>query len=162
MQGPRPLDTTAASVDTSVSVTPPEPALHNMRKSADIRLHGSKGPWSVDDQRWRRSLQSPTWKFESLFRLAAAGDLARLNVGRRGHLSFEDGRVERLLHLRHRPSNKGVWTSAIGQVLTFARLFHETASWQRSHAAKKPLHCCGRLAYFSVCPGERERRAARP
>lgn len=34
---------------------------------------------------------------------AAAGDLARLNVGRRDHLSFKDGRVERLLHLCRRP-----------------------------------------------------------
>lgn len=38
-------------------------------------------------------------------RLAAAGDLKRLNVGRSGHLSFEDGGVERPLHFRHRPLN---------------------------------------------------------
>jgi len=38
-------------------------------------------------------------------RLVAAGDLKRLNVGRRGHLSFEDGGVERPLHLRHQPLN---------------------------------------------------------
>ena len=41
------------------------------------------------------------------YRLVAAGDPARLNVGRHGHLTFEDGRVERPLHLRHRPLNAG-------------------------------------------------------
>ena len=38
-------------------------------------------------------------------RLVAAGDQARLNVGRRSHLSFEDGGVDRPLHRRHRPLN---------------------------------------------------------
>ena len=40
-------------------------------------------------------------------RLTAAGDLKRLNVGRRGHLSFKDGGVDRPLHLCHRPLNIG-------------------------------------------------------
>jgi len=38
-------------------------------------------------------------------RLVAAGDQARLNVGRHGHPSFEDGRVVRPLHLCQRPPN---------------------------------------------------------
>lgn len=43
--------------------------------------------------------------FEIGFRLTAAGDQARLNVGRRSHLSFEDEGGERPLHLRHQPLN---------------------------------------------------------
>ena len=33
-------------------------------------------------------------KLAACFRLGAAGDLARLNVGRRRHLSFEDARSQ--------------------------------------------------------------------
>ena len=40
---------------------------------------------------------------EGGFRLGAACDAAHLNVGRSSHLSLEDGRVDRPLHLRHRP-----------------------------------------------------------
>lgn len=38
-------------------------------------------------------------------RLVADGDLKLLNVGRRGHLSFKDVRVERLLHFRYQSLN---------------------------------------------------------
>lgn len=41
-------------------------------------------------------------------RLVVAAEQARLNVGHRGHLSFEDGRVERPLRLRHRSLNTGL------------------------------------------------------
>lgn len=42
-----------------------------------------------------------------LLRLVAAGDFARLNVGRHGHLSFNDGGIDRPQHLRHRPLKTG-------------------------------------------------------
>ena len=39
------------------------------------------------------------------FRLVAAGDPASLNVGRHGYQTFDDGKVERPLHLHYRQLN---------------------------------------------------------
>jgi len=65
--------------------------------------------WQLNNQvavGGRHSLHSGRCHIDISFRLDAAGDLARLNVGRRGYLSYEDGRSERPLQL-HRPLNSG-------------------------------------------------------
>lgn len=80
------------------------------------RCHSSSTsapPSCADRSHWNAQADSrsrPTTAFRdgwpcACSRLFADGDQARLNVGRCGHLSFEDGRVERPLRLSHRPLN---------------------------------------------------------
>ena len=62
-------------------------------------------------------------------RQGVVGDLARLKVGRRSHLSFKDERGERPLYLRHRPLNTG-------QV---GRSFENVSSCPRVSGCARPI-----------------------
>jgi len=101
----------------------------------------SDRPWINDRHRGRGSMSPEIGRRQSFHtasvgsRLAAVGDLKRLNVGRRGHLSFEDGGFERPLHLRHLPLN----TCQPGRAL------RTTPRDRGSDCARPGEACCAQL-----------------
>jgi hypothetical protein len=70
-------------------------------------------------------------------RLVAVGDLACLNVGRRGHLSFKDGRVERPLHIRLLPFNTAPTQSGLASLIVSHRPIECSSLIDRSASSRQ-------------------------